>query len=321
VPFDLIHVPPRAYLHERRSMLELIRRHHPDVVHTHGYRPDIMTSGLARRLGIPVVTTVHGSSRMGGVTRLYEWLQWRAFRTFDAVIAVSRPLQHALVQSGVRPERTHLIPNAWVADGPALGKGPARELLGVDPPSPLIGWVGRLIPAKGADIFLRALASVQDAAWHSVIIGDGPERPALEALARELGIADRITFNGAADDAGQLFPAFDVYVLSSRTEGTPMVLFEAMAAQVPIVAARVGGVPDVLSTREAWLPAGESSVELAAAIRSALADPADAHARALSAALCVAERFSPQPWLDRHEQLYLSLLADPVIAPLEGKWN
>jgi glycosyltransferase involved in cell wall biosynthesis len=92
VPTRALAVPGRAYGTERAAIAQLCREIRPDVVHTHGYRPDVVDAGVARRLGIPIVTTVHGFTGGGWKNRLYEWVQCRAFRRFDAVVAVSRPL-------------------------------------------------------------------------------------------------------------------------------------------------------------------------------------------------------------------------------------
>lgn len=108
-----VQVPCRRYLRERAAIGELCHALHPDVVHTHGYRPDIVDAGVARRRGIPIVTTVHGFTGGDWKNRLYERLQLRAFRRFDAVVAVSRPLSDQLAREGVPRTRIHLVPNAW----------------------------------------------------------------------------------------------------------------------------------------------------------------------------------------------------------------
>src|SRR5713101_3623616 len=95
------------------AMLELGRRLRPAVVHTHGYRPDVVDAGAARRLGIPTVTTVHGFTGGGWKNRFYERVQRRSHRRFDAVVAVSRPLVEQLLRDGVPPRRLHLVQNAW----------------------------------------------------------------------------------------------------------------------------------------------------------------------------------------------------------------
>ncbi len=297
-------VAPRAYLRERAALAELCARLRPDVVHTHGYRADVVDAGVARRLGIPVVTTVHGFAGGGWKNRCYEWLQRRVFRRFDAVVAVSRPLIQELSHHGIRPERLHLIPNGWRSAAPLLDRAAARGALGEPHDDPCIGWVGRLSDEKGPDVFLEALARLRDLPWMACVLGEGPAREALEARAAALGLRDRVHWHGRVAGAGRLYRAFDLFVLSSRTEGTPMALFEAMAAGVPVVATGVGGVPDVVSTGEAALvPPGDPET-LAAAIRAVFLDPASAAARARAARARLERDFDFGRWLQRYEGIY-----------------
>ena len=183
----------------------------------------------------------------------------------------------------------------------------ARRRLGLPDGVFAIGFVGRLIRAKGPDVLLRALPFLGSIPWHAVLIGDGGERTGLEQLVRELGLTDRVELAGHLDDATDLFRAFDVFVLSSRTEGTPITLFEAMAAEVPIVACEVGGVPDVVSEREALLVRPEDPAAVATAIRAIAAGSEAARARALAAGRRVTRDFGPVPWLARHAEIYREL--------------
>jgi glycosyltransferase involved in cell wall biosynthesis len=231
---------------ERRAVRDVLQSLRPDLVHSHGFRPDVLDSGIARRLGIPTVTTIHGESFMGGRTRLYEWLQWRNHRRFDAVIAVSTRLRETALSRGVRENRVHLIRNAWPVGVSFASREAARRELGLSPREVAVGWLGRMIPVKGADVFLRALAEPGGPQVTAVLIGDGSERSRLESLAAELGLGTRVRFVGAIEGGARLLPAFDAFALSSRSEGTPIVLFEAMTAGVPIVASKVGGIPDVV---------------------------------------------------------------------------
>jgi glycosyltransferase involved in cell wall biosynthesis len=105
-------------------------------------------------------------------------------------------------------------------------------------------------------------------------------------------------------DAARLFRALDVFVLSSRTEGTPMVLLEAMAAGVPIVATRVGGVPDIVGDAEARLIPPHDPIVLARAIRAVLADRSGARTRAAAAQIRLRRDFAPEPWVARYEAVY-----------------
>jgi glycosyltransferase involved in cell wall biosynthesis len=287
-------LPDRAYLREVR----------PDVVHTHGYRPDVVDAGVARRLGIPIVTTVHGFTGGGWKNRCYEWLQCRAFRRFDAVVAVSRPLVERLARAGVQRSRIHAVPNAWCETAAPLDREAARDALGLPRDSFVVGWVGRLSGEKGPDVLLDALPHVGELPLVVSVVGNGVERVPLEARTSALGLDGRVRWHGAVPDAGRLFAAFDVFVLSSRSEGTPMALFEAMAAGVPIVATRVGGVPDVVSRADAAIVPPDDPVALAAAIRSVYRTPAAAERRARAARARLDRDFGVGPWLKRYEAVY-----------------
>ncbi len=299
-PFVL---PGRAYLRERRAVAGLCRRLRPDVVHTHGYRPDVVDAGVARGLGIPIVTTVHGFTGGGWKNHGYEWLQFRAFRRFDAVVAVSRPLVERLAGAGVPRARIHAVPNAWREIDPPLDRAAARLALGIPSDGFVVGWVGRLSHEKGLDVLLDAVPHATDLPLVVSVVGSGTARAELQARARHLRL-DRILWHGAVPDAGRLFRAFDVFVLSSRTEGTPIVLFEAMAAEVPVIAARVGGVPEIVSPDEAALVPPADPMALAAELRVVYRDPAQARERARRARERLRREFSLEPWLARYERIY-----------------
>ena len=296
-------LPSRAYLRERAAVRALCRRIAPSVVHTHGYRADVATSGVARRLGIPTVTTVHGFTGGSRRNRLYETLQLRAFRRFDAVVAVSRPLAGLLAARGVPERRLRLIVNAWSGDRPIEHRATARARLGLADSGFQVGWLGRLTREKGADVLLEAVPSLPPGSQVS-FIGEGRERAALEARAAEIGASTAVRWHGAIDDGGSLLGAFDVFVLSSRTEGTTIVLFEAIAAGVSVVATRVGGVPDVLSDDDALLVSAENPRALAAAIRQVRDDPDAARRRADLARHRLLRCFAAEPWLAEYERLY-----------------
>ena len=303
VAVEPIVIGGRAYREERRRVAEYCRRHQVDILHTHGYRPDVIDSPVAHRLGIARVSTVHGFTGNGWKNRMYEWLQVRAYRQFGGVIAVAEAQVDRLVGEGVRPERVHVLPNAWREEA-VFSAREARERLGVQPDAFHIGWVGRLSLEKTADQLLEAAALVKELPCTISIIGDGPQRHALEARAAELGVADRVRWHGAVDGAGRYFPAFDLFVLSSRTEGTPIVLFEAMANRVPVVAYAVGGVPDVISPGEGILAEPRNPASLAAGIRSVFEGRAAAADRAERARARLESDFSLDAWLDRHDEVY-----------------
>lgn len=304
VEADVLAIPDQAYLSERALIRDLCRRYHPAIVHTHGFRPDVLDAPVARRMGVPTVTTVHGFTGGGWKVGIYERIQRFAFRWFDAVVAVSRPLAKELAASGVPTERIHTVPNAYAPTLDPTDRAAARRKLAIPQDGFVVGWVGRLSSEKGPDVLIDALAHLADIPMRVSLVGDGPARAALGARAAALGVAERITWHGVVRDAASLFRAFDVFVLSSRTEGSPIVLFEAMAAGVPVVASDVGGVPDTLSRGEASLVPPENPRALADAIRDVHGNRERAAARADAARQRLVAQFSVEPWLARYDALY-----------------
>lgn len=307
VPVHPVVVPNRGYLRERREIGRLIRTLRPNVVHTHGHRSDVVDAGIARRLGVSTVTTLHGSSFMSWQTAIYERVQYRLLRRFQAVIAVSRPLHSFILNAGVPAERIHVIPNAWDGRFRPAERDEARSVLGLPRDGFVVGWVGRLIPVKGCDVFVKAMSRLRDVPVHASIIGNGPKREALETLVEETGLRDRVHFHGPRHNAAKLFRAFDIWVLSSRSEGTPMVLFEAMAAEVPIVATRVGGVEDVVSESEAFLVPPDDPDALASCIREIRSGRLCSQRRVAAARKRLRERFGTDKWVEQHVRLYQGL--------------
>lgn len=306
VPAHVIRAPGRAYGAEMAAVGALRHSLRPHVVHTHGYRADVLHGRPAGATGIPSTTTVHGFTGGGPRNQLYEAMQRLALRRFDAVVAVSEPLARQL-RVTVPGDRVRTIPNAWSPVEPPLPRADARARLGIGAGEFVAGWVGRLSHEKGADVLLDALPALPGA--RASFLGDGADEAALRARAARRGTADRVRWHGAVPEAAALYGAFDVFVLSSRTEGTPIALFEAIAAGVPVVAARVGGVPDVVGPGEAWLVPPDDPAALAAALADVRASPDQARARADAARRRLETVFGCVPWLDAYESLYGSLVS------------
>lgn len=303
IPTDTIRVGARSYVAERAAIGALCDRQRPDIVHTHGYRPDVVDGGVARGRKIAVVSTCHGFIESGLRARAYHWLQRRALRSFDAVVAVSSPIEKTLREAGIPTEKISLVPNAYLPTGEALSREEARRTLAV-PNGTMVGWVGRLSVEKGLDVALQALSRLDRPDVYLVVIGEGREEASLRDLARSLGVADRVLWRGAIANAQRLFAAFDAFLLSSWTEGTPMVLLEAMAANVPIVATEVGGVPDVIDSSSAQLVAAGDAPGIALALTAALGEPDRTEVRVRRAREKLRERFDTGIWLARYESIY-----------------
>jgi glycosyltransferase involved in cell wall biosynthesis len=302
VPVHVLVLGTRDYLGERRAVRDLLRRLDAQVLHTHGYRADAVLGDVARGEKRANVITLHGfvgGSRRG---RLYEWLQVQAARFASGVIAVSTPIVQRLQSHGIT-RNVQLVRNAVAPAANALSRAQAREALHLPAEAVLVGWVGRVSHEKGPDHFVEALSRAAPAV-HGVMIGDGPELEASKRRAQQRGIADRMHFCGMVPGASRYLAAFDAVALTSRTEGTPMILLESMWAQVPIVATAVGGVPDVLSEHEAVLCAPGDVQAIADAFGNILLMQVEARARATAANDRVATEYAFESWLDKHEALY-----------------
>ena len=302
---DVVIVPPRSYALERREIAAICARRRPDVLHTHGYRTNLVDSSVGAQLSIPRVSTFHGFTGGDLRNRFYELLERRAARRMDAVIAVSRPLREQLAASGIPSQRLHLVPNAHEPRADFVDRVTARSALGLPAEGVIAGWLGRLTKEKGADVFLDAMALLRDEGIAASVIGDGSERTPLEMRARGGG---RVRFHGLIPNAGRYLRAFDVFVLSSRTEGTPMVLFEAMDAGVPVIATRVGGVPDVLRPEDAVLVDAERPAALANAIRVQINEPHSSRLRVESARRRLVAAYGVQAWVEQYTAIYRQVI-------------
>jgi glycosyltransferase involved in cell wall biosynthesis len=303
VPVTRVVVGARSYLQEYRALSALIGRLQPGVVHTHGYRADVIGGTVARARRVPTVSTVHGFTGGGRRNRLYERLQLLALRRANAVIAVSAPLVRRLAEDGVARDKIHCIPNGFAPVVDTVTRAAARQRLGIRSDALVAGWVGRLSREKGADVMLDALAE-SDPRWQLSIIGEGDEFDRLRKQAETLRITDRIVWHGPIANAGSLLTAFDAFVLSSRTEGTPIALLEAMNAGVPIVATRVGGVPDVISSSHALLVPAEQPRVIAQALSELEREPLAATDRSMRARERLLQSFSPATWLGAVDAVY-----------------
>ena len=312
IPTVTLRLGDRDYRGEKEAIRSLCRQHRPDVVHTHGFRSDVVDGVVARAEGIAIVSTCHGFIDSHWRGRFYQWLQRRALRRFDAAIAVSASVEARLRAANIPAAKIHLVPNCFSRQGETLTRDRARQKLHLGD-GPAIGWVGRLTSEKGADVALEAFARLKHPGARLVIIGEGREEEALRSRAVQLGVNERVQWCGAIPSAGQLLRAFDVFLLSSRSEGTPIALFEAMAADVPIVATRVGGVPDVVDPSSARLVDSEDPGAMAAALEEVFAHPDLARVRSARAKQRLVDNFDAEQWLSRYESIYRAVARPPAM--------
>jgi glycosyltransferase involved in cell wall biosynthesis len=305
------------------GLVQLIRREQIDVVHTHS-SIDGWLGGMAARLTRrPVLRTRHVSIPIRrGLNPVYR-------RLADRVITSGEAIRQLVIDAGVPPARVVAIPAGVKLDDftdPEGGEAALRSLglaggpapAGAAPPirgpirGPIIGSVAMFRGSKGHDHLLDAFARVHarrpDA--RLLLVGDGGRREWAERLARERGLSGAVIFTGFRTDVPALLSAMDCFVLAStRTEGVPQSLLQAAAAGVPLVASRIGGIPEVVEDGvTGLLVPPEDPAALAAAIEQTLADPAAAAARARAARKRCEERFSHTVAISRLLALYDELL-------------
>ena len=303
----------RRPLHPGRDLLglleliALIRRERPDLVHANSSKAGVLGRLAALLMRVPVrVFTVHGwafKAHSGQASRLYRWADRVMSPLTSATICVSETERAAgLAARTCRAQRTVVIPNA-VDVGAAPG---ARH----DGDPPRVVSVGRLAAPKDALTLLRALTDVAPAPFSALLVGDGPDRPELEASIRALGLEDTVTLAGSRSDVPALLAAADVFVLSSRSEGAPFSILEAMAAGLPVVASNVGGVGELVVDGETGLlvPPADPG-RLADALRRVLGDAALRRRLGAAGRARARERFDLRALQDAHLELYARELA------------
>jgi glycosyltransferase involved in cell wall biosynthesis len=242
----------RADLHAPSRIAAAVASIRPDLVHLHGTRAAFFGSlaRLGRRRMPPLVYTAHGLSfrkPLGPAGRLtFGLAEAIACRAAAHVISVSRRDLDDLVDMRlVRAEHaSHVANGVDVSRFSGGDRSAARRRLGFDDGIYLVGTVSRLVPQKAVADLVEALDACPSA--HLVIVGDGPERAALERRAARLG--ERVRFLGARQDVPDILPALDVFALSSRWEGEPIALLEALAAGLPCVATETAGAREILSS-------------------------------------------------------------------------
>jgi glycosyltransferase involved in cell wall biosynthesis len=292
-------------------LVRLVRRFRPDVIHGYLFGPNLFAVLAGRLTGVRAVVVAKRnvdafeSPRQVAVQRM-------AHRLATHVTAVSEAVAETVVALGVPRERITVIPNG-VDSARFETLRPDRARLGVNGALPIIGSVGCLAARKDYGTLLEALAILRARGleFRAVLVGDGPDRPALEARARALGLEASLRFLGERADVDALLPAMDVFVLSSREEGIPNALLEAMAAGRPSVVTAVGGNREVLDDGETgWMVPPSSPALLADALAEALAHPEEARRRGEAARQVTIQQRGIGAMVRRHEAFYRSAIGE-----------
>ena len=280
-------IRPWRDLQTLRRLAARMREIRPHVVHTHTAKAGAVGRAAAILAGVPVVVhTFHGHVLRGyfspAKTAVYRTIERTLARRTDRLLTVTPRVRDELLALGVGSAAQYTpVPLGFDLD-PLLAaerrRGELRAELGVGA-APLVGIVARLVPIKAHEVFLTAAVRVRQAlpAARFLIVGDGELRGALEARVTSLGLGDAVRFLGWGAGLDRLYAGMGVLVLTSRNEGSPVALIEAMAAGVPVVSTNVGGVADVVDDGvNGWLAPMDDDAALARHVLAVLADPAQA---------------------------------------------
>ena len=289
-----------------RRLLALLRSGRFDLVHAHLAYASLWGLAAGRLTGRPVVVTLH--------TRPPAAPAWSRE-------GIRRRL---LIAAGLEPERIEVVHNGVEPPAPG-GEEAARALrreLGGAPDAPLVVTVSVLREGKGLEVLLDAVSAVVAAHPRArfAIVGDGPARAELQARSAAGGAAGAVAWPGFRRDVPDLLAAADLFVLPSHDDAFPTALLEAMAARLPVVATRTGGIPEIVEEGATGrlVPPGDAAA-LARAVSELLADPAARRSLGEAGQRRARERFSTSAWLGRLERVYGEVLGRPVTLRAPGR--
>ncbi len=315
-----------SVLHDARSvrhMTALIRRERPHILHTHTAKAGAIARAAALLAGDArppiVVHTFHGHVLKGyfGPTRtaFFRQVERSLARSSDVLVAVSPEVRDELVEQRVAPLSKFTVIRLGIPLEDRLGDATAdldyRRLYGIPSTAFVIGWVGRMTGVKDTGAVLEIVRATRERGVDAVMcmVGDGPDRERLEQLAHDLGIARSSYFVGYQSDVAGYYRLFDAFVLPSVNEGTPVSAIEALASGTPVVANRVGGVPDVVRDGVDGFLVDPGDIDGAADRLAELASDPELRARfGESGRTHVFERYSVSRLVDDIDRLYRELL-------------
>ncbi len=323
-PIDLQgNINPFTDLLAFRQLVSLMRQHQVQLVHTHGAKAGLVGRLAALRTGVPVVIAtfhnfIYGDDYARWKRAAFSAVQRRLARYTDHAITVSE----ALARDIQRVERFPREKITTIYNGLSLAKfnqitevTRKKRELGLDVTAPVVGVVARLIPQKGISCFLKAAKMIQDQIpkVNFLVVGDGPVRGSLEKEAAHLGLK-KIVFAGFRFDVPQLLPIFNIFVIPSLSEGLSIGVLEAMAARRPIVASRVGGLPELVwHGKTGMLVPPNNPRALARTVITLLERPFLAEVLGLQARRAVEQQFAESRMVARTEALYEKLLTEKGI--------
>ena len=314
-------------IHDARSvrhLTTLIRSERPHILHTHTAKAGAIARAAALLAGAArppiVVHTFHGHVLKGyfgpGWTAFFRQVERTLARSSDVLVAVSPEVRDELVEHGIAPRDKFAVIRLGIPLEDRLGDETSdldyRGLYGIPPETFVIGWVGRMTGVKDTGAVLEIVRATRELGVDAVLcmVGDGPDRERLEQLAHDLGVARACYFVGYQSDVAGYYRLFDAFVLPSINEGTPVSAIESLASGTPVVANRVGGVPDVVRDGvDGFLVEPGDTAGAADRLAQLAADPELRARLGESGRMRMLVRYSVSRLVDDVDRLYRSLLA------------
>ncbi len=311
VPVHALGIRGRADWRCLRRTRRLIRTLRPDVIATHLFKADTYGAAAAFGTGIPVVCHKHNEDQyllrrpIGALGRLVA-------RRARAIVTISDAVSRFFVERAGFPADKLVRIHHGIAIGERAAPLDLATAFDLPADALVFGTVARLTEQKGIATLLDATArAVREAPrMRVVVVGDGEDRAALEAMRDRLGLTDVVRFAGRRDDVDAILAALDAFVLPSNWEGFGIVLLEAMAQACPVIATRVGGIPEVVDdgVTGRLIPAGDADA-LADGMLDVVRDPAATARRVSAATARLAERFSLDRMTDETAAVYERVIA------------
>ncbi|GJL58142.1 MAG: glycosyl transferase group 1 [Nitrospirales bacterium] len=302
------------------ALQDIVLRHDINLIHGHDYKSDFFAyclKILLRKRELAVMSTAHAWVMLGPRGAFYRWLDLFLMKRFDHLIAVSTATKEEMVSAGVPESMITMIHNAIDTNvwSPSVVRVTLRKELGLGSEYPVIGYVGRIMPEKDLETWLRAAALVfkrfKEARF--LLVGEGSEGSTtlsqLVKLAKELGISDRVIYPGYRSILQPVYAAFDLFVLSSKREGLPNSILEAMAMGLPVVTTDVAGAKELVVDGETGFVVSQGNVnELAEAMVKILENKQLRAQMGTAGRLRVEAQFSFAKRLASVEDLYEKIL-------------
>ena len=297
-----------------REIIRICKRCDIDLIQAHDYKTNAIALLVRRFHRCKLATMLHGWTDMSGRMPIYKKIDQWCLPGFEKLICVSEDLVKECRRLRIPEEKVHLVHNAidTTAFSRTIDRNTAKSQVGAKLDRILIGSVGRLSPEKGFLPLITTVKRLQDAGlpidlW---IAGDGPQRSELQVRINELGIAESVKLLGQLSDTKLFYQAMDLFVLNSIREGLPNVLLEAMALQVPVIATKIAGIPNLVKNRITGRLIGPAApIEvLADAILEHLRDPESSQKMVANARDMIESEFSFRKRMYSISMIYNALL-------------